>query len=249
MPNNLLTICQRVTDAIGFESPAAVMTGNGETARRLRAAAFEEMEELVRFPDKPWAALIRVATITTVASQAEYALPTDFKHVIDDTYWDRSNYWQMRGPLSPSEWQKVKSSVLADSATTRRRFRFVSDAAATNPAIKISIDPTPTANGETLVYEYITNYYCYDGTTGAVKAEWAADTDLPLLDEHVLKLGIIWRFLSKQGLPYEEELNTYERARDMAIARDGGAPILSLAPTGAYRFIGPENVPDTGFGT
>ena len=35
--------------------------------------------------------------------QAMYPLPSDFQRPIDNTFWDRSRFWSMRGPQSPQQ--------------------------------------------------------------------------------------------------------------------------------------------------
>jgi hypothetical protein len=38
-----------------------------------------------------------------------------------------------------------------------------------------------------------------------------ANTDVPIFDEYLVKLGILWRWLKRSGLDYTEEYNEYER--------------------------------------
>ena len=120
MADNLLQICKNVTDKLQIEQPATIVNNTGDTARLLLQCAKHECEALMRRPEDGWKALIREHTFTTVASTAAYSLPSDFKYFVDETMWDRSNYWQLRGPLTQKEWQNVKSSVLGQSVTPLR---------------------------------------------------------------------------------------------------------------------------------
>jgi len=52
--------------------------------------------------------------------QSDYALPTDFQRPVDNTLWDRSRFWPLRGPQSPQQWQICKSSVIGRAAIQRR---------------------------------------------------------------------------------------------------------------------------------
>jgi hypothetical protein len=77
--------------------------------------------------------------------QSDYVLPTDFQRPVDDTFWDRSKFWEMRGPLSPQQWQLYKSSRIGN-ATIQQRFRFrnIRDLATGNSLGQmLSLDPTP----------------------------------------------------------------------------------------------------------
>lgn len=177
--------------------------------------------------------------------QSDYALPSDFERPIDNTFWDRSRFWAMRGPLSPQQWQLYKSSVIGNASIQRRyRFRQISG---TPGSMRLSIDPVPLDNGSALVFEYVSNAWCQSAVF-ALQTAWAADTDLGVLSEYLLRLGIRYRILRRLGMSYAEELDEYERQCDKAVAHDGGAPILDLTPTQQLSLLGPWNLPETGFG-
>lgn len=175
--------------------------------------------------------------------QSDYALPADFQRPVDSTFWDRSRYWQMRGPMSPQQWQLYKSSVIGQSSIERRyRFRRVGGANV------LSIDPTPFDNGSQLVFEYVSNAWCKNAVTSALQTSWLADSDLAIVDEYLIRLGIRWRILRRGGFSYSEELDEYTREVDKAIAHDGGSKILEMIPNESLTLIGPWNLPETGFG-
>jgi hypothetical protein len=175
--------------------------------------------------------------------QSDYALPSDFHHPLDNTFWDRSRFWSMRGPLSPQQWQLYKSSVIG-RASIQRRFRFRREGGNT----VLSIDPVPTDNGSALVFEYVSNAWC-QSSGGTPQTQWLADTDTGLLDEDLLMLGTRWRVMKRLGFSYADELDEYEREVSKAVARDGGAAILDLtAGNNNLTLIGPWNLPETGFG-
>jgi hypothetical protein len=173
--------------------------------------------------------------------QSDYALPSDFQRVIDNTLWDRSRYWQMRGPQSPQQWQMYKSSVIGQ-ASVQRRFRFRQEAGAQ----KISIDPVPTDNGSPLVLEYVSNAWC-QSVNGDAQTTWEADTDTLVLDETLFKLGMTWRMLRRLGLSYAEELSEYESEVRKAMAVDGGSAILSLVSTNYSSLLSPANIQEASF--
>lgn len=189
--------------------------------------------------------------------QSDYSLPADFQRPIDSTMWDRSRYWQMRGPLSPQQWQMYKSSVIGN-ASIQRRFRFRSKQSI-NPfsngfsngfqnglRLGFSIDPVPTDNGSALVMEYVSNAWCLS-SSGALQTAWAADSDTAILDEYLLTLGVRWRMLRRLGLAYNEELSEYESEVGKAIAHDGGAAILSIAPMGYSFLLSPFQIQEGNF--
>jgi hypothetical protein len=177
-----------------------------------------------------------------IFGQSDYTLPPDFKTPVDNTMWDRSRFWSMRGPQSPQQWQLYKSSVIG-RASIQRRFRFRQ----INGVMVFSIDPVPTDNGSALVFEYVSNGWC-QSATGTRQSSWQADTDTGVLDEYLIRLGLKWRVLRRKGMSYSEELDEYEREVSKAMSKDGGAAILSLTSNDRLSLIGPWNLPETNFG-
>ncbi len=175
--------------------------------------------------------------------QSDYALPADYKSPVDNTFWDRSRFWSMRGPLSPQQWQLYKSSVIG-RASIQRRFRF--RRSPTGGTI-LSIDPVPTDNGSQLVFEYVSTGWC-QSSLGVFQSTWAADTDVGVIDEYLIELGLLWRVLRRKGMSYADELDEYLNEVSKAMSKDGGAAILSLTPNNNLTLIGPWNLPETNFG-
>lgn len=197
--------------------------------------------------------------------QSDYELPADFQRPVDNTFWDRSRFWSMRGPQSPQQWQLYKSSVIGRASIQRRyRFRSVYSSGATAigggigvagignlPAFRkyLSIDPVPFDNGSQLVFEYVSNGWC-QSIAGVPQTSWQADTDGGVDEdmEYLIGLDVTWRLLRRLGLSYAEEMNEFETQLDKALAHDGGSAILNLTPDNQLTLIGPWNLPETGFG-
>lgn len=218
----LLTIGQNVSDATGIERPSSIYGSSNETARRLLRLITASALSIVK--RKAWSALIREHSITTVNGTASYALPDDFSRYVDDTAWDATNYWQMRGSLSPFEWQWAKRALVS-VPVNRRRFRVKWDTSSS--ARRIFIDPTPTS-ADSLVLEYVSSQWC-QSSGGTGQSAWAADTDTSRLDEELITLDTIWRFLNALGMPYSEEKQEAESRILTAIGQDAPAEVVSLA--------------------
>lgn len=184
---------------------------------------------------------------TFIFGQSDYPLPLDYERSVDNTFWDRSRFWQMRGPLSPQQWQVYKSSIIGRASIERRfRFRSIRNAAGGSPMTYLSIDPLPLDNGAQLVFEYVSNGWC-ESISGTPQNSWQADTDVGVLDEYLMRLSLKWRLLRRLGLSYSEELDEFERQVDKAAAVDGGARILNMTPNGSF-YLGYGNVPESGYG-
>lgn len=178
---------------------------------------------------------------TFTFGQSDYPLPAGFQRPVDGTFWDRSRYWQMRGPQSPQEWQVYKSSVIGQ-ASVQRRFRFRQEGGQT----RLSIDPVPTDNGSALVFEFVSNAWC-QSEAGTPQTLWEADTDTGILDEFLMTLGVRYRMLRRLGLSYSEELDEYDKQVRKAMAVDGGAAILSIVPSTYTFLLSPANIQEASF--
>src|SRR4051812_28053350 len=138
------------------------------------------------------------ATATTtgtaiVFGQDTYAVPSDFRHFVNGTAWDRTQRWQLLGPVSPQEDQWMRSGVTATGP--RRRFRQVGRGSNT-----FRIWPAASTSGSpaTLVFDYISSYWATD-TTGTPKAQFTADTDICVFPDNVVVAGLTYRFMMAKG--------------------------------------------------
>ena len=234
------TMATRIADCATVETPSPIIGNSDDTARKLTSALNDAGQFLARRND--WVIMVKEHTFTTVASQADYDLPADFKYYIDYTAWDRSNFERTRGPLTPQEWQERKSSVLASTATTWKRFRIRE----VSGSKKYSLDPTPDTT-DNMVFEYMSTSWC-KSSLGTGQNLFAADTDVGVIDEELIYLEARWRFLNRLGFAYAEEKAEARDAIDFAVTNDGGARRLRLDGRPQFYLLGTQNVPDTGFG-
>lgn len=238
----LLQIVQAAVDELGsINRPSAVVGSSDDQVTQMLALLNREGKELSARQgiNGGWPQLRKLHTITTVADQANYAFPSDLQYFINTTGWDRTQKWPLRGPVSPQEWQVLKSGTIG-SVGPRTRFRIM--------AGEIYFDPTPASAGDTLVLEYYSDGWC-ESTGGAAQTLWQADTDVPVLPDDCFILGLMWRFKRAKGLDYGQERDTYEKLVSRELARSGAAPVVDL--TGAntsLRFLDEDNLPDTGYG-
>jgi hypothetical protein len=56
----------------------------------------------------------------------------------------------------------------------------------------------------------------------------AADSDVGILDETLMEMGVTWRFKQSHGLIYDEDFRQYQMELRQAISRAGGCAILTL---------------------
>lgn len=236
----LLQIAIATADELGIQRPSTVAASADQQVQQLLALLNREGKELAAREgiSGGWPQLRKERSITTVIGTASYDFPTDLQYFMNTTGWDRTTKWPLRGPISPQEWQVLKSGTVG-SVGLRTRFRIM--------AGQIYFDPTPTTV-ETIVFEYYSDTWCAS-TLGVAQRIWAADNDVPLLPDDCFILGAMWRFRRAKGLDYAQEFAAYEDLVSRELGRSGMAPVVDLGyPQSGVRFIDEENIPDQGFG-
>lgn len=236
---SLLQLVQQAAFELGLGSISSV-AGNPDTqVSQLLALAKREGQEMMArgVAVGGWQMLRKEYLFNLVPGQDTYPFPADIDHLCPQTYWDRSYRWQLLGPLSPQEWQVLKSGI--SPTGPRRRFRIFGGA--------FVIDPLP-ADTSTIVYEYYSANWC-QSAAGVSQRTWTKDSDTYLLDDDTMVLGIIWRFRRAKGLQYDTEKQDWQNCVDRVLARQAGSRTLSLNTTSRNpQLLDNSNVPDTGFG-
>lgn len=74
-----------------------------------------------------------------------------------------------------------------------------------------------------------------------------ADTDITILPQKIVELGVIWRWKRANGFPYTDDEKTWSDAIERLEGRQGGAPMLNLARRVYNPLIGPWQVQDGNF--
>lgn len=214
-----MTIATIVTDAT--ERIAVTLGGStvfsnpGETAKQMRALANQDGKELMR--RGTWEQLTKEVTFTAIAQEEQTnAIPVDYDHMLNETFYNRTQKRQVVGPLSPTEWQAQKS-ILATVLYDSYRIRGGS----------ILMIPVPAA-GDIYAFEYVSNQWVLD-TDDIPKAAFTADSDTSLIDEELITLGVIWRFLKAKGFDYSEAFRTYELQVSQALGRSGSKRTINFA--------------------
>jgi hypothetical protein len=231
----LLTICQDAANEIGVPSPNAVIGSTDTTAIQLLAAANREGKNLVTGYD--WEVLVKEENHTAIANESQgrlTAIATDFERFSNNTMWNRTSDRKFYGPLNNTEWQTLKGSVQS-GITNYFRIR----------GGKLLMNPVPTV-GDAIYFEYISEWWVDTTGNGDANAtRYAADANTTILDENLITLGVIWRFLKQKGLPYDNQLQEYQIKLFEKQAKDGAKPIIRMS--GSSRLFLPVNEPEGNF--
>lgn len=198
----------------------------------------------VTISQAPTASTVLTGQSVVFATEA-YPLPADLAFIIQQTEWDRNFRWQLLGPLDAQEWQVIKSGI--SPVGPRMRFRIMQGMFYINP-----VGSAATLFTDNIVFEYVSNNWVAASAapTVGVQTAYLQDTDLSLINEDLLTLGLKYRFLLAKGLTWEPFKTEFDDKKDKATGRSASArnlPINSRA--GGIRLISSQQIPDTGFGT
>lgn len=185
-----------------------------------------------------WQHLQVVYNLTTQAGDSGvYALPSDFYALTDQTGWQKSYFWPLRGPYSAQMWQRI-----VNYPTTGIYVAFRIE----NNQLWIWPQPPPIGIGITFVYK--SNFWCTD-IAGVGKAMPTAGTDIINFDWLMVVMFLKLRYLASLGHDTAAAKKEFDIAFDQSTAAaDGAAPELELARDSRFPFITGFNSPDTGFG-
>jgi hypothetical protein len=226
---SLLSMVQSVATEIGLPKPAVVINSSDIQVLQLLALANTEGRSLARIYQ--WQKLIKLASFTMLTAELQGVMTTvagsDYDYMIGDTMWDESDQEQVGGPISSRQWQLLQASVVSGPVPVFRIFGG-----------SLYLTPAPGV-ANTLAFAYFSKNWC-ESSGGSGQAAWADDTDVGVLDEVLMALGLKWRWLNAKGLDYSEEFREYQIQANMAFGRDGSQRTLNLN--------GPKEEPAPGVG-
>ena len=193
---------------VGLQDPEAramlaLLNRSGDTITRARNAWGAGWSRMVRG--------FRLVTSDQVGEQRlgnGYDLPSDFGTMVNETAWDVSNHRPIDGNTGPQDWA-ASIAWLAQISDLRESYRIIG----TEGGHRLQLYPVPPAGREILFFY---NSTCWSmSNDGVARDHVQANTDVPLLDNTLLEMSLVWRFKQSRGLSYELELAEF----DMELAR------------------------------
>jgi hypothetical protein len=184
------------------------------------------------------------ATGTTLTfAKDTYPENSDFDRFLNGTAWDRTNRWALLGPDSPQLDEYHRSGIVTTGP--RRHFRQVGSLTA--GTYRIWPPPQTVDTPFQIAWEYLSLNWVREAG-GALAASMTADTDTPILDSQAIILGVKWRFLQAKGIPTASSMQMeYNDYVAQLIARDGGAPTLTMGKRFQPYLLSPYNVQDANY--
>lgn len=226
MAQNILEITQDVCDEIGIESPTTLVSNSDELARQLRSLMRYAARTLMLYD---WQALTKEATFTSVANQESqvadiYIQWSDLLRILPDTMFNRTEQRKIFGAITPQGWASAQASI---TTTPEYHFRLRGNAL-------LFFGNRPS--GDNIYFEYISRNWLTNAARDTFYSNLNADTDIPLLDDYALQLGVKYRLLRANGVEYSEAYNDYVDHVRQLRAADLPPSALDLTPTSAHSF-------------
>lgn len=218
----LLTICQDILkETKSSFVPNVIVTNADDVSQQILQAVKISIVELSR--NYQWQELQKEYNFSSVASQEGYNLPSDFDRMINDTFWNKTQYLNLIGPVTPEKWRILKDTVVAGT-TIQNYFRI------RNNQVLIHSVPTVVEN---YVFEYISKNIV-KSATNVEQTTFLADTDIPIIDEYIVRLDATWRWLKMNGRPYAEDQNSANKAVIERIKINGSRARIIYEKKGIY---------------
>jgi len=178
-------------------------------------ALANEMAQRITGDTREWTALIAGATLTGDGLTTAFPLPPDYRRMLlTSQVWRSSSTQQpMRFVVNPDQWARRRAAAESDS---RGEWTIYGR--------RIHIEPVMAA-GTTARFMYLSKN-CVVLTGGDPSTVFIEDNDSFVLDERLLKLGMIFQWKMNKGAPYAEDMGTYADALMNAMGPDRPAPIM-----------------------
>lgn len=228
------TISQTVTDPFASSDPAFTQLCN------LLGTAGQEMLALFQ-----WEKMVKEHSITTNVppDTGDYALPSDFAYMIDQTGWTPTNAGNglpLGGPLSEQDWTYLVNTNLASSTI------YVS--------FKISqglfrVLPQPPPDNIEINFEYISRWWvALTGTETGTKELPTQSDNVILFEPILIKKFLKLRFLEAKGFDTTAAVGQFLTQFQAWTGKDVSAPILNMARSRFFPYLGYRNIPETNYG-
>lgn len=198
---NILEICQEAADLVAVQKPQDLFSENSQQEAIFLSVAKDTLDSLLRYGD--WQELTKEGSLLTIANKKDYLISDfcpDFYCLLNNTVYIKDSKEKVIGAITPEEWMKEKYFNLS---SINLKFKIQ------NGMLKFL---TPPPAHVKIVFQYRSGNIVYDATNGyEEKTVLNKNTDIPIFDEFLVKKGIVWRWYRRNGMPYEEEFNEYQR--------------------------------------
>lgn len=198
----ILEIAKAAAKNVGVAPFDAVVANTDQDALEIVQFSTDACREIARRVD--WGQMQQSTTLTGDGTAKVHSLPSDFARLQQGTSVIYSSA-PLRGGLSADEW-----NALPATAGTPRFFRLRGTEMEFWPYLADAATAT-------------VHYQSKNWNATANSAAWASDSDVPVIPDELVLLGVIWRWRRHKGMDYQDHQAEYEVAlNDLASFDDRG---------------------------
>ncbi len=198
---NMLEICREAASLVAAQKPEDLFNEDSQQEAVFLSVAKDTLDSLLRYGD--WQELTKEGVLRTSGGRTSYLIKQfcpDFYSILNNTVYIKDSAEKVIGAITPQDWMREKYFNCPGAGL---KFKIQ------NGMIKFL---TPPPDGIKIVFQYRSSNIVFDAANGyEEKSELTKNTDVPIFDEFLVKKGIVWRWNRRNGMPYEEEFNEYER--------------------------------------
>lgn len=210
----VLSTIQNVSAAIALDRPEAVFSSAEREHFELQVLANTAGLHIAK--DYEWQALKVVGALAGDGTKTAFDLPADYDRMLKEAQLRSSRYITALTHITDSDnWLDMEV----------RQFNRVAGMWTLHGG-QIHIRPAPAA-GEVVQFFYISSLWAKDDQ-GTVKDGFTKDTDTFRLSEKLLELCMLWKWRAQKGLPYAQDQDNYEDAKEKLMTADKGSRIIAI---------------------
>lgn len=225
--DNILAVCRDVALVIGIDRPDTLFGDDEREHLELGALANTIGNRIATIAGHDWQYLRFIATLTGDGETDNIELPEDFKRLLRN-----SSMWPSAMPNFPlthvSDTNAWTGYEVSGFTPPFGIWTIIGSSLYVRPVIGL---------GETVKFAYLSKTFVIHEDPAADTTKFSADGDIFVLDNEVLKLGMIWQWKANKGQGYSEDLQNYEDALAMAIGGDRGPVTLTQPSKNRYRGV------------
>ncbi len=206
----VLSACRDLCMRVGIPAPTRVIGLNNELTLQILGIFVEAARDLSKA--HKWQDLRHEAEFNTLADEEQPPLETmapGLKEMIPRTFVNKT----AGHLLVPINAEQHATQYLSPATALGRGYRIVRGRV---------VIPGHTTAGKQCRFEYHSDLWIMDAAGENYSTLPERDTDLVLLPDEALILGMKWRWKKEKGLAYGEDKNDYLEELQYAKGTDGG---------------------------
>lgn len=214
----ILEICQEVADLAAVKRPDDLFNSSSQQNSIFLSVAKSALDSLLRHGN--WQELTKEGCLRIVKGKKQYVIKDiipDFHCLLNNTVYIKDATERVVGAITPEQWMRDKYFF---NSATDVKFKIQ------NGCFVFLNEPQ---NRVKIVFQYRSDNIVRDFLTLEEKNVLTANTDIPVFDEYLVKLGILWRWLKRSGLDYSEEYTEYQQELKKCFGAELATKDINLA--------------------